>query len=176
VDRKVKETGGQPLMERAGHSFIYSRMLKEKAVLGGEASGHFFIPGLFPGDALYTFLKLLEILKESGQTLGKLFDAYPPCVSTHDVKMECKPEILPELYKALEARAREMGGEVSTIDGVRAVFPEGWGILRASVTEPVLSCRFESSDKKKLTKMVEAWLKDQPALLELVLHRIQEDL
>ncbi len=175
VDARVRAAGGQPLMERAGHSFIYSRMQREKALLGGEASGHFFIPGQFPGDALYTALVLLGILKERNASLALLFDSYPERVSTHDVKIEMTSEALPGLYEDIESKARAMGGEISTVDGVRAVFKEGWGILRASVTEPVLSCRFEAPNRKKLTALVGELLKDHPLILEKVMQRIDKD-
>lgn len=176
VDARVREAGGLPLMERAGHSFIYSRMQKEKAVLGGEASGHFFIPGPFPGDALYTSLVLLSILKERNTTLGTLFESFPERVSTHDVKIEMGFEALPGLYEDLANKARQMGGEVSMVDGVRVVFQEGWGILRASVTEPVLSCRFEAPNRKKLTALVQELLRDHPLLLERVMRRIDREM
>jgi phosphomannomutase/phosphoglucomutase len=176
VDARVKAAGGEPIMERAGHSFIYSRLQREKAILGGEASGHFFIPGPFPGDALYTALVLLALLRERNATLGTLFGSYPDRVSTHDVKVEWAPESLPGLYEDIEAKARRMGAEVSTVDGVRFVLREGWGILRASVTEPVLSCRFEAPNRRKLSAMVGEILEGHPLLLEKVTQRVEGEM
>lgn len=111
VEKTIQEAGGMPLLERSGHSFIFSRLQMEKAALGGEASGHFFLPGSFPGDALYACLKLLELMKESGQALSELCRAFPTRVSTHDIKFDMTPDMANQLYESLNARAREMGGK-----------------------------------------------------------------
>ena len=172
VARRVAAEGGIPLLEKSGHTFIFARMIREKALLGGESSGHFFIPGGFPGDALFACLRVLEILKSSQKTLSQYFDQFPPRVSTHDIKLELSPDVIEKLYEVLKNRARAMGGEVSTLDGVRAVFEGGWGIVRKSVTQPVLSCRFESSDKKKMAALIAEWFQDDPKIQEMVLDKI----
>jgi phosphomannomutase / phosphoglucomutase len=174
VEKSVEAEGGTAILERSGHSFIYNRMLKEKALLGGEASGHFFLPGSFPGDALYACLRLLEVMKESRLSLYELRRPYPVRVSTHDVKFEIPADKTEQLYEALDDRAKDMGGKVSKIDGVRAVFEEGWGILRRSVTEPYVSCRLEAPTTAKLTSLVEGWFKDFPELQQLILKKIKE--
>ncbi len=172
VARRVAAEGGIPLLEKSGHTFIFARMIREKALLGGESSGHFFIPGGFPGDALFACLRVLEILKSSQKTLSQYFDQFPPRVSTHDIKLELSADVIEKLYEVLKNRARTMGGEVSTLDGVRAVFEGGWGIVRKSVTQPVLSCRFESSDKKKMAALIAEWFQDDPKIQEMVLDKI----
>lgn len=173
VEKKIREKGGTPLLEKSGHTFIFERMQKDKAILGGEASGHFFLPGAFPGDALFTSLRVLEILKENGVSLAQYSDQFPPRVSTHDVKLVLAPDLVTKLLEALKSRAQAMGGEVSTIDGIRSVFPEGWGIVRMSVTEAVLSCRLEAVNAKKLKSLITEWFQDVPEIGEKILERIQ---
>ena len=174
VEKMVLAEGGVPLLEKSGHSFIYSRMTAEKAALGGEASGHFFLPGSFPGDALFACLRVLEILKENRKTLGEFFSQFPQRVSSHDIKLEIQPETAPQLYEILKARAENMGGEVSAMDGVRAIFKDGWGIVRMSVTQPYLTCRLEASNLKKLREMAGEWFQDNPEMQKLVLKKIKE--
>jgi phosphomannomutase/phosphoglucomutase len=151
-------------------------MRREGALLGGEASGHFFLPGGFPGDALYACLKFMEILKESGTPLSVMADSFPTRVSSHDLKLPLNADGLPELSALLEARARALGAKVSTVDGVRAVFQGGWGIVRASVTEPVLSCRFEAGDLKALHQLVEDWFDGLPDLKKRLLAKMEKNL
>ena len=172
VAQRVAAEGGVPLLEKSGHSFIFARMIREGSLLGGESSGHFFLPGLFPGDALFACLRVLEILKEKHTTLYQFFDQFPPRVSTHDIKLELSPEVIERLYEALKKRAVEMGGEVTTLDGVRAVFEGGWGIVRKSVTQPCLSCRFEAPNQKKVESLVEEWFQDDPGVRKMVLDKI----
>jgi phosphomannomutase / phosphoglucomutase len=173
VEKFLQTAGGQPLLEKSGHSFIYNRMQQERAPLGGEASGHFFLPGTFPGDALFACLRLLEILKESQKPLSQFFDQFPVRVATHDIKLDLPPEMVSKLYEGLKTRASSLDGKVSTIDGVRAVFEDGWGIVRMSVTEHVLSCRFGSSSGKKIRKLVEDWFHEFPEVQSLILKKIE---
>lgn len=172
VEKTVQDAGGIPLLEKSGHSFIYARMMAEKAALGGESSGHFFLPGAFPGDALYVCLRALEILKETHQTLGQYLGQFPARVSTHDIKLEEVPENTEKFYASLGQKAEELGAKVTTLDGVRAVFPDGWGIVRRSVTQPHLACRFEAESKKKITALVEVWFQDFPEIKSSLLKKI----
>ena len=174
VEKTVQADGGTALLERSGHAFIFDRMQKEKALLGGEASGHFFLPGAFPGDALFACLKLLELLKEKRQTLSALRRAFPDRVSTHDIKLELPPEKVSKLYESLGRRAREMGAKLSNIDGVRAVFGEGWGIVRRSVTESYVSCRLEAPTAAKLKALASEWFLEEPEIQQVVLKKINK--
>ena len=174
VEKTLQGDGGTALLEKSGHAFIFERMQREKALLGGEASGHFFLPGDFPGDALFACLKLLELLKERRQTLSALCRSFPDRVSTHDIKLELPPEKLPRLYESLASRAKEMGAQLSNIDGVRAVFAEGWGIVRRSVTESYVSCRLEAPTTAKLKVLASEWFLNEPEIQELVLKKINK--
>jgi phosphomannomutase / phosphoglucomutase len=173
VDQTIRQQGGYPILEKAGHSYIFDRMQKEKALMGGEASGHFFLPGDFPGDALYACLRVMEILKDKKQTLAQFFEKFPNRVSTHDIKIKLSEDAVSKFYSALESRAKEMGAMIYTVDGVRAVFGDSWGIVRKSVTEPVVSCRFEGPDNGKVKTLIENWLQDSPEILQEILKKIK---
>jgi len=164
VEKEVLEAGGIPVLERSGHSYIFARMQEEKALLGGEASGHFFLPGPFPGDALFACLKIVEIIMGGKRPFSSYFTEFPKRISTHDIKLQMEPEAVEDLFLKLRARAEEMGAKVSTVDGVRAVFTEGWGIARRSVTEPVVTVRLEASTGKKLGELAKGWLREFPEI------------
>lgn len=174
IDRLVRRLGGRPILERSGHVFIYERMQRENALLGGEASGHFFLPGDFPGCALFAVLHVLEILRRRGVSFSKWLDQHPRRVGTHDVKLPATEEQEEEWLKKLEKQAEALHGEVSRVDGVRAVFSEGFGVVRRSVTESILSCRLEAAGKKALCDLAQAWLKVVPEIHQAVMERIQE--
>lgn len=173
VDQIVHKQGGTPLLERAGHTYIFDRMQKEKALLGGEASGHFFLPGDFPGDALYACLRVMKILKDEGIGLAQFMDRFPPRFSTHDVKIQLPEEEVQGLYMALENRAKEMDARIATVDGVRAAVQDCWGIVRRSVTEPVVSCRFEGAGRLKVMEFIQDWFRDSPQALAEIQKRLK---
>jgi phosphomannomutase/phosphoglucomutase len=173
VERTVQASGAAALLERSGHSFIFNRMKRDKALLGGEASGHFFLPGIFPGDALFACLKLLEILKAGTESFSQFYDRFPKRFSTHDLKLSLPGEEVQRLYESLKARAQDMGAKVFTVDGVRAVFEDGWGIARMSVTEHVLSCRLEASSPKAVRALVGDWFRDSPDVRDHLLKSIR---
>jgi phosphomannomutase/phosphoglucomutase len=170
VEKVVQTAGGTAILEKSGHSYIYARMREEKAILGGEASGHFFLPGPFPGDALFACLKVVEIVLEGKKPFSEFFQEFPKRVSTHDIKIQMEPQTVADLYRRLHARAEEMGAKVSTVDGIRAVFGESWGIARRSVTEPVVGIRMEAPSAKKLEELSKNWLREFPEIQKMVLE------
>jgi len=172
LETAISSAGGIPILERTGHVFIHSRMRQEHALLAGEASGHFFLPGLFRGDALFTLLVFIEFLKESGLPLSQIRREFPMRVTSNDLKLRFDMKDLPGLVGRLSQKARSLGAQVSEVDGIRAVFKEGWGIVRPSVTEPVLSCRFEALDTISLRNIVEAWFQDMPSMRDELLSRL----
>jgi len=173
VDQTVRKQGGFPILEKAGHSFIFDRMQKEKALLGGESSGHFFLPGDFPGDALYACLRVMEILKNKEMSLGQYFEKFPNRVSTHDIKVQMSESDILKFYSSLEHRANELGATIYKVDGVRAVLGDCWGIVRKSVTEPVVSCRFEGPDNARVKSFMENWLQGSPDVLRELLKKLK---
>jgi phosphomannomutase/phosphoglucomutase len=174
VDETIRKAGGIPILERTGHVFIHNRMQKEGALLAGEASGHFFLPGMFPGDALYTLLVFAAMLKDQDQPLSTIRKKFPLRVTSNDLKVRFEMDALPSLTGSLAKRARDLGADVSEVDGVRAVFKDGWGIVRASVTEPVLSCRFEAGNRAVIRQMVETWFDGVPALRDELMGRLSK--
>jgi phosphomannomutase/phosphoglucomutase len=169
----VRREGGKPILERSGHSFIFSRMQAEKAFMGGEVSGHFFLPGGFPGDALYAALKLMEILKSQNKSLGFFYDIYPRRYSTQDVKVEMNENLFNEISDQFKKVAMELSAKISTQDGIRVVLEDSWCLVRQSVTEPKIIFRFESTSREALVKTIHVFLNQHSMLENHVLEAIE---
>jgi len=154
----IKQQGGEPIMWKTGHSFIKSKIQASGALLGGEMSGHIFFKERWYGfdDALYAAARLLEILSQTTRTPTQVFADLPDAVNTPELKLE-----LPEFgeHYALMERVRENfhfeGAEISTIDGIRVDFKEGWGLVRPSNTTPCLVIRFEANNQTVLQEIQE---------------------
>jgi phosphomannomutase/phosphoglucomutase len=147
--------GGSPLMWKTGHSLIKAKMKETEAELAGEMSGHFFFRERWYGfdDGLYSAARLLEILAASPDDPETVFAELPKGVSTPELKIEVAEG---EQYKIIEdfvAKAKFEGARVSTIDGVRADWPDGWGLVRASNTTPNLVLRFDAKDGTALERV-----------------------
>lgn len=140
----VTESGGTGLMAPSGHSLVKEMMRDTDALLGGEMSGHIFLGEDFFGfdDGFFAAGRLLQLIAESGKTLSELDNELPRLYSTPEYRPHCpdqdKPTVIQSVAEQLAAY-----GDVETVDGVRIKFENGWGLLRASNTEPVLSLRFE---------------------------------
>jgi len=150
----IEKHGGRPIMWKTGHSLIKQKMREEKAELAGEMSGHMFFADRYFGydDAIYASCRLIEILSESGKTISGLLEGVPQTVSTPEIRVDCPDEIKFEVVnKATEAFKKSY--EVIDIDGARIVFDDGWGLVRASNTQPALVLRFEASSKKRLDEI-----------------------
>ncbi len=161
---EIKRLGGNPIMWKTGHSLIKSKMKETGALLAGEMSGHIFFSDRYFGydDAIYASLRLLEILSKNGEpySIKRLLRDVPEGVSTPEIRFECPDEIK---FKIVE-RAREVFKDypLIDIDGIRINFKDGWGLIRASNTQPALVMRFEAKDKDSLgaiKKLVEDKLK-----------------
>ncbi|MGZ7046372.1 MAG: phosphomannomutase/phosphoglucomutase, partial [Candidatus Aminicenantales bacterium] len=148
---EIAKLGGRPVMWRTGHSLIKKKIREEKAVLAGEMSGHIFFADRWFGfdDAIYASVRLLEILARTGKKLSGLLSDLPRTFSTPEIRIyasdEVKFKIVDEVRKDLAA-----GREVIDIDGVRAVYPRGWGLVRASNTQAVIVLRFEAETEEDL--------------------------
>jgi phosphomannomutase/phosphoglucomutase len=148
---EIARLGGRPIMWRTGHSLIKKKIREEKAVLAGEMSGHIFFADRWFGfdDAIYSSARLLEILSRSAKKLSGLLSDLPRTFSTPEIRIyasdEVKFKIVDEVRKALSAKHK-----VIDIDGVRAVFPTGWGLVRASNTQAVIVLRFEADTEQDL--------------------------
>jgi phosphomannomutase / phosphoglucomutase len=143
--------GGRPIMWKAGHSLIKGKMKEEKAVLAGEMSGHLFFADRYFGydDAIYAAARLLEILSLTGQKLSDILADVPRTVTTPEIRIDCPDRIKFDVVRDVTEVFRKDYRIIDT-DGVRILFPDGWGLIRASNTQPVLVLRFESSTAENL--------------------------
>ncbi len=145
----LAKAGAVPIMWKTGHSLIKAKMKELKAPLAGEMSGHMFFGGDYLGfdDALFGAARLLEIVSRKPFGLATHLADLPRTFATPEIRVECPEE---EKFALVERAARHFASRypVNTIDGVRITFPQGWGLLRASNTQPVLVMRFEATDAK----------------------------
>lgn len=152
--KDIEKHGGVPIMWKTGHSLIKDKMKKEKAVLAGEMSGHIFFADRYFGydDALYAGLRLLEIISKTGKKVSELLEGVPPAFATPEIRVECPDDIKFKVVEGVrEILKKEY--EVIDIDGVRIEFPDGWGLIRASNTQPALVLRFEAESKERLDEI-----------------------
>ncbi len=153
--RVIREAGGQPLMWKTGHSLVKAKMKETGAPLAGEMSGHIFFKERWYGfdDALYTAARLLEILARDVRSSSEVFAELPNAISTPELKIELpEGEGMPFVARLLE-HAKFPGAEITTIDGLRADFKDGWGLVRASNTTPSLVLRFEADTAAALQRI-----------------------
>jgi phosphomannomutase len=151
----IREAGGEPLMFKTGHSLIKAKMKEVNAPLGGEMSGHIFFKERWFGfdDGTYAGARLLEILSRS-EDPSAVLDALPTSHSTPELNVQCKEGEPHTLVKELVARAKFAApAAVSTIDGLRVDWPDGFGLIRASNTTPVLVLRFEGQTPEALHRI-----------------------
>jgi phosphomannomutase/phosphoglucomutase len=148
----IERAGGRGIMWRAGHSLLKAKMRETGALLGGEMSGHIFFKERYFGydDAIYAGARLLEILGRSGKTVAELLADLPPSHTTPEIRVDCPDDLKFAVADRVRDRFRSEGRDLIDVDGVRVRFPEGWGLLRASNTQPVLVMRFEATTPEAL--------------------------
>lgn len=150
---KLRELGGNPIMYKTGHSLIKAKMKQEHAELAGEMSGHMFFADRYYGydDAIYAACRLLEIVSKVGKPLAYQLEGIPKLVSTPELRIDCPDDKKFRLVEKVAENYRRQRPIVE-IDGVRVQFEEGWGLVRASNTQPILVMRFEASSQDLLDK------------------------
>jgi phosphomannomutase/phosphoglucomutase len=148
---ELKRLGGNPIMYRTGHSLIKAKMKEVHAELAGEMSGHMFFADRYYGydDALYAACRLMEIVARSGQPLSAQLEGVPVMLSTPEIRVDCPDEVKFDIVRRVAEHFRSRY-DVVEIDGVRVLFPQGWGLVRASNTQPVLVLRFEARTQQRL--------------------------
>jgi phosphomannomutase/phosphoglucomutase len=146
----LKTRGANAIMWKTGHSLIKGKLKESNGDLAGEMSGHIFFKHRFFGfdDALYSSARLVEIMSKHTGPLSSLLSGLPPVVSTPEMRIDC-PEAI-KFKIAQEAQSAFKEYQVDTIDGVRVTFNQGWGLVRASNTQPVLVMRFEAESETLL--------------------------
>jgi len=155
--KDIEAHGGRGIMWKAGHSLIKAKMKEEGAALGGEMSGHIFFKHRYFGydDAIYTACRLLELVAGSEKKLSEMIDEMPRTVSTPEIRIESSDEKKFDIVAEATAFFKSKGHEVIDVDGARLVFPDGWGLVRASNTQPMLVMRFEAESEERLKEIQE---------------------
>jgi phosphomannomutase / phosphoglucomutase len=157
VDAAIRAAGGRATMWKTGHSFIKAKLKESGALLAGEMSGHIFFKERWYGfdDGLYTAARLLELLARDPRPVQAVFDSLPDSVNTPELNIQFTEGEHHAFMQKLIERARFPDGRVSTIDGLRVDFANGFGLVRASNTTPVLVLRFEGDDAAALAHIQE---------------------
>ena len=165
----IQKRGGRGIMWKTGHSLIKAKMKEEKAVLAGEMSGHVFFADRYYGydDAIYASCRLIEILVKQQKPLSSLLSDVPQTVVTPEIRVDCSDDQKFQLVAAVTQRFQEVAAtqdlstadlpirELITIDGIRVRFDHGWGLIRASNTQPALVLRFEATSQVQLSQIRE---------------------
>jgi phosphomannomutase / phosphoglucomutase len=148
----IVKQGGRGIMWRAGHSLLKNKMKEEKALLGGEMSGHMFFADRYFGydDAIYASCRLLEILSEAGKRIPEILGDVPKTYATPEIRIDCPDEQKFDVAERVKESFRK-DYPIVDVDGVRVLFPDGaWALVRASNTQPVLVLRFEAKSPQRL--------------------------
>jgi phosphomannomutase/phosphoglucomutase len=150
----IEAHGGQAIMWKTGHSMIKQKMKEVQAELAGEMSGHIFFSDRYLGydDAVYAACRLLEILANTGKTISELLADVPKTFTTPEIRVDCPDEIKFSVVRRITDYFRRRY-DVIDIDGARILFADGWGLVRASNTQPALVLRFEALSKKRLVEI-----------------------
>jgi phosphomannomutase/phosphoglucomutase len=157
---QIEKHGGVPIMWKTGHALLKTKMKEEGAPLAGEMSGHMFFGEDYYGfdDAIYASALLVRILADSGKTMAEIVDEIPSFYSTPEVRVDCSEEekfqIVADLVKYFKDRY-----EVIDVDGARVLFGDGWGLVRASNTQPVLVLRFEAKTEERLKEIIDLFIR-----------------
>ena len=148
----LTEKGAKAIMWKTGHSLIKNKLAELDGQLGGEMSGHIFFRDRFYGfdDALYATARLAELVSNSDGPISALLQDVPEMFATPEIRLDCPEEIKFKIPEKAKGAFSEF--DVETIDGVRIRFEEGWGLIRASNTQPVLVTRFEATSQEKLNE------------------------
>jgi phosphomannomutase/phosphoglucomutase len=154
LEEHIKALGGKPLMWRTGHSIIKRKLKEEKALMAGEMSGHMFFADDYYGydDAIYAAARLVALVSHSERPLSALIDELPQYVSTPEIRLECPDSLKFQLVERLREFFKKEH-QVIEIDGARILFGDGWGLVRASNTQPALVARFEARSAERLDEI-----------------------
>ena len=151
----IRKHGGKAIMWRTGHSLMKAKLKEKDAVLAGEMSGHMFFKDRYFGfdDGLYASCRLLEILTSTGKTIAELLDGVPATCTTPEIRVPCPDPIKFDVVERAKLLFRSRNLEIIEVDGARIVFDDGWGLVRASNTQPVLVLRYEASTPERLDEI-----------------------
>ena len=150
-------------MEKSGHTFIKTTFLKSHAAYAGEMSGHHFFRNVGGDDALVASLKMAALVQASGDPLSQLVGRIPRYTITPEIRLSATPEQAEAIIAAIRNDLRG-SIEKSELDGVRAQYADGWGIVRASVTEPAITLRFEGHTPEAFERIKTEFARAAPQL------------
>ena len=168
----IAKHGGQPIMYKTGHSLIKAKMKQVGSPLAGEMSGHMFFADRYYGfdDAAYAAMRFCEIVdKKQGTPVSAYLADWPPAFATPEIRLDCPDAVK---FAVVEKAAEAFRAKYDTIDidGVRVTFPDGWGLVRASNTQPVLVLRFEAQSEERLKEIrslieapLQGWIRELSA-------------
>jgi len=166
---EIEKLGGRPIMWKTGHSLMKKKIKEEKALLAGEMSGHIFFADRYFGfdDAIYSSARLIEFLSRREEKLSQMVSKLPQTFHTPEIRIYASDEVK---FKIVEEVRKELAHSypIIDIDGVRAIFPKGWGLVRASNTQEVLVLRYEGDTKEDL----EAIKREVSQVVEKVIERL----
>ena len=147
--------GGRPIIWKTGHSLIKKKMKETGALLAGEMSGHVFFKERWFGfdDGIYSAVRLLEILSQEKNSAQQVFDTFPVDISTPEINIQVTEENKFGIIETLQRDAQWGDAQITTLDGVRVDYQNGWGLVRASNTTPVLVLRFEAETLEELERI-----------------------
>jgi phosphomannomutase/phosphoglucomutase len=166
----IAKRGGVPIMWKAGHSLIKQKMKEVHAMMGGEMSGHIFFADRFFGydDAIYASLRFLEIMEEDGRPVSEFLSDLPKTYFTPEIRTDCPDSVKFDVVRELTELYR-LRYPIIDIDGVRAIFDDGWGLVRSSNTQPILVLRFEADTAEGLDRIQSMVMED----LERIMRKFQ---
>jgi phosphomannomutase/phosphoglucomutase len=165
LPEEVEKAGGKPVMWKTGHSLIEEKMHETHAPIAGEMSGHMFFAEGWYGfdDAMYGAARLLRIIADTGKSVREMMSDVPRFVSTPEIRVDCPDDVK---FGIVDKATKHFSAthDVIDVDGVRVLFGDGWGLIRASNTQPVLVMRFEARTEADLDAIrleMEGWLRQQ---------------
>ena len=150
----IEARGGRAIMWKAGHSLIKAKMKEEHALLAGEMSGHIFFKHRYYGydDGIYSAARLLELVARDGRPLSRMLDGIPKTFSSPEIRKDFPEEKKFQAVERAKEKLRKVGRTIE-VDGVRVIVPGGWGLIRASNTQPLLVLRWEAQSEEKMAEL-----------------------
>ena len=157
LDKAITRFGGRPIMWKTGHAPMRAKMLESGALVGGEFSGHIFIKDRWYGfdDGIYAAARLIEIMSARGEDLDSIFAEFPPAIITPEVLIAVAEDKKFAIVRQLIETGDFGDAKLTTLDGLRADFPSGWGLVRASNTSANLTLRFEADTEAELQRIID---------------------
>ena len=151
----VERNGGKVIITKVGHAYILDEVMKRNAVFGGELSGHVYFPYCYHpfDDGIFAALKLVEFVSHLDINFSEFVDTLPKAIATPEIHIKVGDDVKFDIIERLKEVLMKKGYNINDIDGVRVDFEDGWGIVRASNTEPMIKCRFEANNEEALERI-----------------------